>query len=232
MIVERAIDCGPVYRRKRREFVALLDSLTATQLATVVPATPAWTVRDVLAHVVGITADLNAGRFDEGDAGPDAWTGKQVDDRRDRSVSELADEWEAESSRFEMGLGLLGYEIGSHYVADLLQHEQDVRQAIGLPRFSDDEALRISLDFLLDHLHGVLRDARVGVLTVRVASETFSLGRGPLRAELTGEPFELFRGLGGRRSLGQLLTLTWSGSSDEFVPLVSAYPPQPGDLLD
>jgi hypothetical protein len=50
---------------------------------------------------------------------------------------------------FEEGLRLLGYEIGSHYVGDLLQHMADVRHALGLGMIADDEALAVGLDFYL-----------------------------------------------------------------------------------
>ena len=69
-----------------------------------------WTVRDVVAHVVGIAADLNAGRFGSGSA--DDWAAEQVRSRKDRSVDELSDEWDLEAPRFEDGLRLFGYELG------------------------------------------------------------------------------------------------------------------------
>ncbi len=41
--------------------------------------------------------------------------------------------WDREAPTFERGLRELGYEIGSHYVADLLIHLVDVRAALDLP---------------------------------------------------------------------------------------------------
>src|SRR5690242_12321252 len=129
MVPERDVDCAALYEQERRKFIALQRSLDDAGRATPVPATPGWTVHDVLAHVVGITADLNAAEFGSGD--PDAWTAAQVDTRRDRTVDELAAEWDREADRFETGLRLFGYEIGSHYLGDLLQHVADVRHALG-----------------------------------------------------------------------------------------------------
>lgn len=71
MIVEHDIDAPAAYDEKRRELVALARRLDDDELRTIERATPAWSVQDVLAHVIGIAADLNAQRFD-GD--PDAWT--------------------------------------------------------------------------------------------------------------------------------------------------------------
>ena len=93
---------GVFYEEERLAFVSRLRSLSAERLATVVPATPLWTVREVLAHVVGITADLNAQQFGDGDG--DAWTLRQVASRRECSVDDLVVEWDREAPVFEAGL--------------------------------------------------------------------------------------------------------------------------------
>lgn len=49
-----------------------------------------------------------------------AGTASQVQSRRNDTVADLADEWDREAPTFEEGLRVLGYKIGSHYVADLL----------------------------------------------------------------------------------------------------------------
>jgi hypothetical protein len=120
-------------------------------LARTVPATPAWSVRDAVAHVVGIAHDLNAQRFDVTD--PDTWTARQVRERRDASIDDLEAEWDREAPRFEDGLRLMGYEVGNHFVGDLLQHLADIEHAAGLDPIDDDEALAVGLDFYLDTCH-------------------------------------------------------------------------------
>ena len=52
------------------------------------PATPEWTVHDVLAHLVGVADDVLNGRLDG--AATDPWTANQVDLRRKMTVAELA----------------------------------------------------------------------------------------------------------------------------------------------
>ena len=99
---------------------------------------------------------------------------------------------------------LLGYEIGSHYVGDLLQHASDIRHAVGEPSIDDDQALVIGLDFYLDSFHEALTEADVGSVAIQVPDETWVLGSGPLIASLAANRFELFRCLGGRRSEGQI----------------------------
>jgi hypothetical protein len=63
VIIERDIDCGLLYRRTRRELMDLVRSLSDEQRGRPVPATPAWSIHDVVSHLVGITADLNAQNF-------------------------------------------------------------------------------------------------------------------------------------------------------------------------
>jgi len=230
VLVERDIDCGELYGAQRRELVALARSLTEDQLRTTVPATPEWSVHDVVAHVVGIAADLNAGRF--GSEDPDVWTRRQVETRRDHSVDELAGEWEREAPTFEEGLRLLGYEIGSHYVGDLLHHIVDVRSALGLQRIPDDLTLVVALDFYLDSLHQTLCAAAIGSLEVRTPNESWVLGEGEVVASMAASRFEVFRCLGGRRSGAQIRQLEWSGAVDTVLPHLSRYPLPNRDLID
>ncbi len=184
----------------------------------------------MLSHVVGITADLNRAEFGTGD--PEAWTATQVEVRRGRSADELTVEWDREAPRFEEGLRLFGYPIGSHYVGDLLQHVADVRHALGLGRLDDDLALAVALDFYLISFDETLADAEVGAVEVRVGDEAWTLGPGAPIATITAERFELLRALGGRRSESQLRAMPWRGDADAVVPLVSRYPLPATDLVE
>jgi len=222
VIAERAADCGALYRAKRRDLLALARTLGEDELATNVPATPAWSVHDVVAHLVGITADLNALRFDVPDA--DAWTDRQVAERRGTTVADLEREWEAEADRFEEGLRLLGYELGSHYVGDLLQHTQDVRSALGREPIADDEALAVALDFYVDHFSQALVASGVGSVEVRTGDESWIAGAGAMVATVEAGRLELFRAFGGRRSEAGVRALAWTGDVDRVLPHVSAYP--------
>ena len=79
------------YRGLRERMTDLLERMDPSQADLAVPATPDWRVRELMAHVVGVTADVAAGRL-EG-AGTDAWTAVQVEQRQGRSIGELLDEW-------------------------------------------------------------------------------------------------------------------------------------------
>ena len=228
MVPERDVDPATLYERERHDFVSFVGGLTALEVGTTVPATPAWSVHDVLAHVVGITADLNAQRFGAGDS--DAWTARQTENRRFDSIEELADEWEHEGPTFQAGLRLFGYDFGAHYLGDLLQHVGDVHAALGRCPARDDIAVAVALDFYLGSFEEALDQASVGAVAVQVGDERWRLGRVPLRATLTAERYELFRSLGGRRTLDEIRLLQWTGDSEAIVGLVSRYP-VPTDTL-
>jgi len=222
MIIERHLDAADLYEGTRLAFLDLVRSLDDDQRKTQVPATPAWNVLDVLAHVIGINADLRLGRFN-GTSASDEWTDAQVASRRGRSLDALAREWDAEAPVFEDGLRAFGYEMGSHFLGDLLQHVSDVRHALGMMRVPDDETLLVALDFYLDSFHETLVTAGVGSVRVRPSGDKWTLGAGAIVASWVADRYEVFRSLGGRRDEAQIRAYEWTGAVDAIVPLVSRY---------
>ena len=83
-------DWAEVYRANIDAVTALAEGLSPEDLATRVPATPDWTVREVLAHLAGSPADALGGRMD-GAPGPE-WTARHVGERSGRSTGELVAE--------------------------------------------------------------------------------------------------------------------------------------------
>jgi hypothetical protein len=75
---------GAAYRGVRERVSALVRTLDPAA-ATPVPATPAWSVPDLLARLVGVSRDAVEGRLDG--VSTDAWTAAQVDRRRDASTA-------------------------------------------------------------------------------------------------------------------------------------------------
>jgi uncharacterized protein (TIGR03083 family) len=72
-------DWAALYRANIDAVTSLAEGLSEAELATRVPATPEWTVREVLAHLAGSPADALSGRMD-GAPGPD-WTARHVAER-------------------------------------------------------------------------------------------------------------------------------------------------------
>jgi hypothetical protein len=221
------VDTGALYESTKANFIATVEALPGASLQLPVPATPAWAVRDVLAHVVGLAGDLNAQRFPEpGDAAGSAWTDAQVQRGAGRPIADLRAEWDREAPVFEEGLRIFGYEMGSHFVADLHAHYQDVRGAIGAPSEHNALTVCVALDHYTGFMGGLLSEAKWGTLDVITAGETAQLGGiGNHRARLRASPFEALRSLSGRRSARQIRALEWEGDVDAFLEwLESGFP--------
>jgi uncharacterized protein (TIGR03083 family) len=125
-----------------------------------------WTVADVAAHVVGQLTDVVNFRL-EGLGSPEV-TERQVEERRGRSASELAEELTASTklgadlaTSFDdaawagpPGGGLTGT-LGAGIEAlwfDTYVHADDIRAAIGQPSVRDDVALLASVSHIVDVL--------------------------------------------------------------------------------
>lgn len=214
-------DTGDVYESVRQAFVRTVHAVPPAALATVVPATPAWTVHDVVAHVVGLAADLNALRFPQvDDLGGDRFSAAQVSSRTDRTLAELMAEWDAEAPAFEGGLRAFGYELGSHFVADVHAHHHDVRAALALPADPDPVAVRVALDHYLAHIHEQLEPGGAGSVRFRADGLDRTVGRGDVVATLHTDSFTLLRSLSARRSLREVRALRWDGDADRALALV------------
>jgi hypothetical protein len=125
-------DWGALYREHVADVSALAGDLTDEQVATVVPGTPAWTVRDVYAHLAGGPADAVAGRM-EGAPGPE-WTARHVSERRQMSVSELVAE--LQSHQDAMVASLDGNPTPA-LVWDIAVHHADLHEALGKHRMHE-----------------------------------------------------------------------------------------------
>lgn len=199
--------------------------------ALAVPACPGWTVRDVVAHVVGLAADIVSGRVD-GYAGEE-WTEVQVRERAGRSLQELLAEWDellpafieinrdlAASALPELIPHVLGplpkamFEAAFH--VDLLHHEHDLLGAAGAPRTVPTPA---DIAVMKSQLANVrLQFKTAGLPTLRLIErdlgQTWDIGRDEPAATLTGTAIDFLRSFGGRRTLAEIAELDWQGESE------------------
>ena len=95
--------------------------MSAEQTERKVPACPDWTVTQLLAHMLGLNADVLAG--DEPDDHNAAWTQRQVDARAGRDVAALTAEWESLTEAMRSWMR----EHTSRPMNDVIIHEQDLR---------------------------------------------------------------------------------------------------------
>ena len=129
-----AIDLGASYRAARLRVANIVnDNLADRQ----VPATPGWSVHDVVSHLYGVMTDVVAGNL-EGVATP-TWTAAQVERCRSKSVGQVVEEWSAAAPGFEAFLSSPAGSNAGAAVMDVNCHETDLRSALGLtPALPDD----------------------------------------------------------------------------------------------
>jgi len=140
-------DTRALARDERAELAAFLATLTPEQWDA--PTLCAgWTVRDVVAHVVGydplgvsgFVGALARARFDA-----DRANQRVIDGLRDRDPAELVDL----VRRHETPQGLTALFGSRIALTDGAIHHQDIRRALGMPREIPAERLRAVLDFAM-----------------------------------------------------------------------------------
>src|SRR5688572_4060626 len=131
-------DLGALYRGARERVTALVDDVSEDDAEGVsVPATPEWTVHDVIAHLRGLVEDVLSGNIDG--VATDPWTAAHVERGRTKPLRQLIDEWSAEAPLFEAFLSSPDGAVASRAVFDVHAHECDLRGAVGRPLPPPDE---------------------------------------------------------------------------------------------
>jgi uncharacterized protein (TIGR03083 family) len=211
----RGLDIATRYRFAQESFTALARTLPADAWSTPVPCTPAWTVRDVLSHVAGVTDDALAGRM-EGAPG-EAWTAAQIERNRSATVAELLERWASQTPQFAEILDQLGE---GRPPFDCHTHEHDVRHAVGRPGNRDS----IIVESMAADLAVV--DGCPVSLDVVLAGRPIRSGPAEGSAAVTLQritPFELFRSRPGRRSREQMRAWDWAGDDADVEAVLDVW---------
>lgn len=214
------------YRNARHRVGTLAATLDPAQLERRVPATPDWTVRDVLAHLVGLSADVANGRLDG--VTSDEWTERHVAERRDRPLAELLAEWDRAAPAVEADLAGQRF-TGPNAAADLICHESDLHEALGLGPVDrehwDSPFLATMMLLLGSRLKGI---AAVTVTDER--GHSWHCGSGETVAALRADGYELFRGMFSRRSRRQIAAWDWAPTAtEEIIDCFGVFGPRDDD---
>lgn len=208
---------GDAYRGARARLTKLLHELTPDELDRTVPATPAWRVKDVYGHLVGLAADV-MDRNTAG-AGSDEWTGAQVAARRHATVDELAAEWDARGPELEALLDKIKPASAASMTGDIAAHEADVRGALGRTDARDTDVVHLAFEGYVQALGARVVAAALPALRVG----DLVAGEGEPAASVVGDRFELFRALTGRRTPEQIRAYAWTGDPSPYVEIFSNY---------
>jgi uncharacterized protein (TIGR03083 family) len=221
------MDTTTAYRETRLRMTDLIRGLSEVDAERLVPACPAWTVRELVGHTIGVTADILADNLAA--AGSDPWTEAQVASRRDRSLAELADEWDETGPQVETAFA--DGELRAQAVFDQVTHEHDLRGAIGRQGARDHEAVPIGLTFVESTWPLVMGSYDIPPLRILAGDADLVTGEDP-EVTLHLSPFEALRALTGRRSLDQVRAYDWGVDPTPWLPGFTWGPfvPSPIDL--
>lgn len=211
---------GEVYSDLRTEMIALARSLSAAEAELEVPQSPDWSIRDVIAHVVGIIDDILSDNL--AGIGTDSWTDVHVSSRADKTLDEICDEWSGLAPRFS-AFGEANPVMPMRAGADLVTHYHDIMQALGRQGDRDSPAVRMGLERYGPFFCERAGNAGLPVVRVVAGEQVWQSGDGEPAAVLTGSAFELLRAFSGRRSAAQILAMDWIGDAEPYVAVVTPY---------
>jgi uncharacterized protein (TIGR03083 family) len=215
-------DYAACYRQTRNGLTDLTRGLDDATLAHPVPATPAWSVRDAVAHVVGVTVDLLDGNL--AGVGSDEWTAAQVERRRGRPFEDVLTEWSERGPILEEQIAGWPPEFATQLIGDLAVHDLDVRSALGTTDGRDSPAALVAFDHYAHSLGGRLDEAGLGTVTLDAPEAPLVVGTGEPTTRVRAPRFELLRALSGRRNATQIRTYDWDGDPDQVLAVIAAYP--------
>lgn len=245
------IELDAAYAEAKAGMIESIGDSDSPTWSTPVPATPAWDVLDVVAHVAGLAVDGAEGRmpadvnlleqFRDADvvAARDAYADGQVLRRRGKTPSEVVGEWDAaepvllDQLRGEMtGPRPLPFGFDVVLVTDLCVHAGDVALALALPPHRESAASRVALAGYCFGVDYRIRALGLPALTLRYEGKERTLGDGQPAAAVEAERWELLRVLAGRRSRAQISALKWTGDPEPYLALLPAYGERQDALIE
>jgi len=187
------------YGELRRRTIEMLRGLPDNLVETRVPHCPAWTVQETVCHIVGVPEDVLSGNMDG--VTTEKWTQAQVDRHAGDSLEKLLDIWESIGDTIDSLIPQFPEPINSQFVFDSNSHEQDIRYAIGAPGARDALSVHVSANWVRNFLARHPHPQASEIMAANVSD------------------FDLFRSMGGRRSLAQVRAC---GLNDKVVDEIVA----------
>ncbi len=223
-----------VYDPLRRELADLVLGLDDDDRARLVPATPGWTVTDIILHVASVCESVFAGDFPReffnnfGDEQAirtlNEWTARDVAQRAQQSLEETVAEWDKAASRvssmmraeepWPQGFPPFADRV---LITDTTVHQQDIYGALGIERGRTEPPVKIGLSSYIFIAGMRLEKDGVPAFQLSSGEKSWVVGTGEPEATVTASRFELFRALSGRRSPEQVRAYEWTGDPEPYV---------------
>jgi uncharacterized protein (TIGR03083 family) len=221
-------EIADAYLATRGRVRALLEAAGPGAADLPVPATPQWTVHDVVAHLAGVATDLTEGRLDG--LATDEWTDAQVARSRELTVVQLLDLWDEHGAGVDAVADSFGA-AGGQLLADAASHEHDLRGALDAPGARDSDAVAIGFRFVCAGVRRNRGAVDAPALLIRHEAGEKVLGDREPGASLTTTRFEVLRAATGRRTLDEIRAYEWEGDAHpELLVITSMFAPRAAPL--
>jgi uncharacterized protein (TIGR03083 family) len=238
-----------IYDDLQTSIATFVAELAPSVLETRVPATPEWTVKDVVAHLTGDATCVIAGDFpseffaafgeEHSVAALNRWTAQQVAERRDRPLENILSEWSASAKTLvsmmkEETPWAEGVPPFATYILliDVGVHQQDIYGTLGIERDRDGVPVNVGVAAYTTGVDMRLRNTGAGTLHLEADGKRWTAGQGDPVATVRASRFELFRALSGRRSPEQIVGYDWEGDPDSFIEYFYPYGIRPESLIE
>jgi len=226
------MDNTQIWTAAQERTIALAAGLTPEQAETKVPATDAWTIRQLVSHMVGVDDDALKGDVDEELS--EGWTAHHVADREGRSLPEVLEEWRGLTPKVQELIGSADEETAGNLTVDTYWHEQDLRTALDdAPAQKDDPALLLGLTAFAEGFGEKVKAKGLPAVKLVAGDWSTVAGEGDPQVTVIADRYELGRALSGRRSADQVRAFSWAGDPEPYLPIFSMFGDlRPTDLVE
>lgn len=196
-----------VYAATRDQLIGQVTTVANNEAA--VPGCPEWSVKDVVAHLSGLVADILADV--QGRLGSDEATSRQVGTRRSMSLAQVCDEWAGNANAVAplliekplRGLGL---------TADLAVHVHDLAEMLDEVDVPPAEATLLGCARYVPLLQERAAEELDIALEATLDGKTWAADEGSSPLAIKGTQIEFLRSVTGRRTRPQAeAAFTWEG---------------------
>jgi uncharacterized protein (TIGR03083 family) len=239
-------DLAAAYTETCDRLVELVRPMDEQGLWTIVPATPAWTIKDVLAHLTHVAGAYATGHhsYSTQDVDElaialsddlddiDRWAEAGVDERRSDALDEIVDEWFEQTVQLRRMMtgeqplpeGVSRETLSWTAVSDLATHAQDIRGALCLDADLDAYATKLAYASFTMMLE--TRAAVADVPPLRIVTERgeVAIGERHQRRTIALDWYDLLRVASGRRSVEQITQLFGAIDVGPYLAIISPYP--------
>ena len=195
------------------------------RLDELVPACPAWTARQLVAHLAGLARDLVDGNVDGW--ATEGWTAAHVKRFGSQSGVDLVAAWSGAAKDVADAADFGSVPAVAFAFGDAVVHEADLRPALEPGSRVPADSVIAALGAGVARWRAVLSSAALPALRLDVPGvRSWWLGdradAGAVVVEASA--YEAFRALYGRRSKAQVASCKWSGSAEPYIEAGLPFP--------